>query len=93
MEFQKYGDSFWNFFLWNSKDFDLEFFLGFFNSSLSGDELTEEWIQLPFSHLPKFDPFFQEFELNVPTVGEMEEHEFGTRRKERVFKLQKLENF
>jgi hypothetical protein len=71
MEFQKYGDSFWNFFLWNSKDFDLEFFLGFLNSSLSGDELTEEWIQLPFSHLPKFDPFFQELELNFPARTEL----------------------
>jgi len=45
MGLKKYGDYLWNFFLWKYKDLYLELFIGFINSSISGDEFTEEFIK------------------------------------------------
>jgi len=33
----------------------LELFIGFINSIISGDEFTEQFIKLRFSHIKKFD--------------------------------------
>lgn len=45
LELKKYVDFLWDFFLWKYKDLYLELFVGFTNSSISGDEFTE---QLPY---------------------------------------------
>lgn len=55
MELKKYGGYLWNFFLQKYKDLYLELFIGFINSSISGDEFTEQFIKLRFSHIKKFD--------------------------------------
>lgn len=57
IELKKYVDYLWDFFLWKYKDLYLELFVGFINSSISGDEFTEEFIKLRFSHIKKFDQF------------------------------------
>jgi hypothetical protein len=52
------------FFLWKYKDLSLKLFVGFRNSSISGDEFTEEFIKLRFSHIKKFYQFLKELEMN-----------------------------
>jgi len=64
IELKKYDDYLWNFFLWKYKDLYLKLFVGFINSSISGDEFTEEFIKLRFSHIKKFDQLLKELEMN-----------------------------
>jgi hypothetical protein len=42
----------------------LELFLGFINFSISGDEFTEQFIKLRFSHIKEFDKLLKELEIN-----------------------------
>ena len=70
MELKKYGDYLWNFFLWKYKDLYLELFIGFINSSISGDEFTEQFIKLRFSHIKKFDQLLKELEINFQAITE-----------------------
>lgn len=50
--------------MWKYKDLYLKLFVGFLNSSISGDEFTEKFIKLRFSHIKKFDQFLKELETN-----------------------------
>ena len=64
IELKKYDDYLWNFFLWKYKGLYLELFVNFINFSISGDEFTEEFIKLRFSHIKKFDQLLKELEMN-----------------------------
>lgn len=64
IELKKYDDYLWNFFLWKYKGLYLELFVNFINFSISGDEFTEEFIKLRFSHIKKFDQLLKELEIN-----------------------------
>jgi hypothetical protein len=65
IELEKYLYYLWDFFLWKYKDLYLSLFLGFINSSISGDELTEQFINLRFSHIKEFDPLLKELKINI----------------------------
>jgi len=64
IELKKYADYLWDFFLWKYKNLYLELFVGFINSSISGDEFSEQFIKLRFSHIKKFDQLLKELEIN-----------------------------
>ncbi len=65
---KKYKDYLWNFFLWKYNDLYLELFVRFLNYEISGDEFSEEFITLRFSHIKKFDQLLKELEMNFQAV-------------------------
>jgi len=48
----------------------LELFVDFINSSISGDEFTEQFIKLHFFHIKKFDQLLKELEMNFQAQTE-----------------------
>ena len=42
----------------------MELFVSFINFSISGDEFTEKFIKLRYSHIKKFDQFLKKLEMN-----------------------------
>ena len=64
IELKKYKDYLWNFFLWKYKGLYLELFVSFRNFSISGDEFTEKFLRLRFSHIKEFDQLLKELEMN-----------------------------
>lgn len=64
IKLKKNVDYLWNFFLWKYKDLYLELFVDFVNYNISGDEFTEQFIKLRFSHINKFDQLLKELEIN-----------------------------
>ena len=65
IKLKKDVDYLWNFFLWKYKDLYLELFVDFVNSNISGDEFTEQFIKLRFSHIKKFDQLLKALELEI----------------------------
>lgn len=82
IELKKYADYLWDFFLWKYKNLYLELFISFINSSTSGDEFSEQFIKLRFSHIKKFDQLFKELEINFQAGTEfpVDSRAFGFNR-------------